>query len=96
MMILESSFIIIPLTQQPLTVFLLFPTLQRDASGQPDQIVKNMPEMANLVYNMYMHMIQTSQKYRQVTVQTLLFMTIQCRKLSLFLYFITFKVQHSK
>uniref|UniRef100_A0A4W6EM52 RNA helicase aquarius n=1 Tax=Lates calcarifer TaxID=8187 RepID=A0A4W6EM52_LATCA len=30
-----------------------------------DQIVKNMPEMANLVYNMYMHMIQTSQKYRQ-------------------------------
>uniref|UniRef100_A0A673CNS9 RNA helicase aquarius n=1 Tax=Sphaeramia orbicularis TaxID=375764 RepID=A0A673CNS9_9TELE len=31
------------------------------------QIVKNMPEMANLVYNMYMHMIQTSQKYRQVT-----------------------------
>lgn len=25
-----------------------------------------MPEMANLVYNMYMHMIQTSQKYRQV------------------------------
>lgn len=39
---------------------------QRDASGQPDQIIKNMPEMANLVYNMYMHMIQTSQKYRQV------------------------------
>uniref|UniRef100_A0AAX7TCD2 Aquarius intron-binding spliceosomal factor n=1 Tax=Astatotilapia calliptera TaxID=8154 RepID=A0AAX7TCD2_ASTCA len=32
----------------------------------PDQIVKNMPEMANLVYNMYMHMIQTSQQYRQV------------------------------
>lgn len=25
-----------------------------------------MPEMANLVYNMYMHMIQTSQKHRQV------------------------------
>ncbi|TMS21649.1 RNA helicase aquarius [Larimichthys crocea] len=38
---------------------------QRDASGQPDQIIKNMPEMANLVYNMYMHMMQTSQKYRQ-------------------------------
>ncbi|KAE8290116.1 Intron-binding protein aquarius Intron-binding protein of 160 kDa [Larimichthys crocea] len=37
----------------------------RDASGQPDQIIKNMPEMANLVYNMYMHMMQTSQKYRQ-------------------------------
>uniref|UniRef100_A0A7N6C173 RNA helicase aquarius n=1 Tax=Anabas testudineus TaxID=64144 RepID=A0A7N6C173_ANATE len=29
------------------------------------QIVKNMPEMANLVYNMYMHMMQTSQMYRQ-------------------------------
>uniref|UniRef100_A0A8C9Z3V0 RNA helicase aquarius n=1 Tax=Sander lucioperca TaxID=283035 RepID=A0A8C9Z3V0_SANLU len=26
------------------------------------QIIKNMPEMTNLVYNMYMHMIQTSQK----------------------------------
>lgn len=25
-----------------------------------------MPEMANLVYNMYMHMMQTSQMYRQV------------------------------
>ncbi|XP_068616124.1 RNA helicase aquarius-like, partial [Brachionichthys hirsutus] len=37
----------------------------RDASGQPDQIIKNMPEIANLVYNMYMNMIQTSQKYRQ-------------------------------
>uniref|UniRef100_A0A8D3DPT1 RNA helicase aquarius n=1 Tax=Scophthalmus maximus TaxID=52904 RepID=A0A8D3DPT1_SCOMX len=34
-------------------------------SHQADQIVKNMPEMANLVYNMYMHMMQTSQKYRQ-------------------------------
>uniref|UniRef100_A0A8C9Z483 RNA helicase aquarius n=1 Tax=Sander lucioperca TaxID=283035 RepID=A0A8C9Z483_SANLU len=30
------------------------------------QIIKNMPEMTNLVYNMYMHMIQTSQKYKQV------------------------------
>uniref|UniRef100_A0A667YP42 RNA helicase aquarius n=1 Tax=Myripristis murdjan TaxID=586833 RepID=A0A667YP42_9TELE len=28
--------------------------------------MKNMPEMANLVYNMYMHMIQSTQKYRQV------------------------------
>ncbi|CAJ1073365.1 RNA helicase aquarius isoform X2 [Xyrichtys novacula] len=37
----------------------------RDASGQPDRIIKDMPEMATLVYNMYMHMIQTSQKYRQ-------------------------------
>uniref|UniRef100_A0A667YTH2 RNA helicase aquarius n=1 Tax=Myripristis murdjan TaxID=586833 RepID=A0A667YTH2_9TELE len=38
----------------------------REASSQPDQVVKNMPEMANLVYNMYMHMIQSTQKYRQV------------------------------
>ncbi|XP_061752043.1 RNA helicase aquarius isoform X2 [Nerophis ophidion] len=37
----------------------------RDASERPDQIVQNMPEMANLVYSMYMHMMQTSQKYRQ-------------------------------
>ncbi|XP_075873807.1 RNA helicase aquarius isoform X2 [Nelusetta ayraudi] len=37
----------------------------RDVSGQPDQVVKDMPELANLVYNMYMHMIQNSQKYRQ-------------------------------
>uniref|UniRef100_A0A4W6EGY1 RNA helicase aquarius n=1 Tax=Lates calcarifer TaxID=8187 RepID=A0A4W6EGY1_LATCA len=44
---------------------------EQDASGQPDQIVKNMPEMANLVYNMYMHMIQTSQKYRQQQQQSL-------------------------
>uniref|UniRef100_A0A665WP71 RNA helicase aquarius n=1 Tax=Echeneis naucrates TaxID=173247 RepID=A0A665WP71_ECHNA len=34
------------------------------------QIIKNMPEMANLVYNMYMHMIQTSQAYRQPPQQT--------------------------
>lgn len=43
----------------------------RDTSGQPDQIVKSMPEMANLVYNMYMHMIQTSQQYRQQQQQEL-------------------------
>lgn len=39
---------------------------QRDATAQPDHVINNMPEMANLVYNMYMHMIQTSQKHRQV------------------------------
>lgn len=37
----------------------------RDSTAQPDRVVKNMPEMANLVYNMYMHMIQNSQKHRQ-------------------------------
>ncbi|NP_956758.2 RNA helicase aquarius [Danio rerio] len=34
-------------------------------SSQPDQVVKDMPEMANLVYNMYMHMMQSTQQYRQ-------------------------------
>ncbi|XP_073783162.1 RNA helicase aquarius isoform X2 [Danio rerio] len=34
-------------------------------SAQPDQVVKDMPEMANLVYNMYMHMMQSTQQYRQ-------------------------------
>ncbi|KAM8833729.1 RNA helicase aquarius isoform 2-T3 [Synchiropus picturatus] len=37
----------------------------REAAKQPDHVVKNMPELANLVYNMYMHMIQTQQKHRQ-------------------------------
>lgn len=39
---------------------------QRDTAAQPDHVIKTMPEMANLVYNMYMHMIQTSQKNKQV------------------------------
>lgn len=30
-----------------------------------------MPELANLVYNMYMHMIQNSQKYRQVRAEVI-------------------------
>ncbi|XP_029585739.1 RNA helicase aquarius isoform X2 [Salmo trutta] len=34
-------------------------------SSQLDQVIKNMPEMANLVYNMYIHMIQSTQQYRQ-------------------------------
>lgn len=37
-------------------------------SAQPDQVVKDMPEMANLVYNMYMHMMQSTQQYRQVSL----------------------------
>ncbi|XP_063040700.1 RNA helicase aquarius isoform X2 [Engraulis encrasicolus] len=36
-----------------------------DRSSQPAQVIKNMPEMANLVYSMYMHMMQQSQQYRQ-------------------------------
>ncbi|MEQ2188243.1 hypothetical protein GOODEAATRI_013027, partial [Goodea atripinnis] len=38
---------------------------------KPDQIIKDMPEMTNFVYNMYMHMMQTSQKYRQQQQQKL-------------------------
>ncbi|KAL1258409.1 hypothetical protein QQF64_011653, partial [Cirrhinus molitorella] len=36
-----------------------------ERSSEPDQMVKDMPEMANRVYNMYMHMIQSMQKHRQ-------------------------------
>uniref|UniRef100_A0A8C1YQ74 RNA helicase aquarius n=1 Tax=Cyprinus carpio TaxID=7962 RepID=A0A8C1YQ74_CYPCA len=39
-----------------------------ERSAQPDQVLKDMPEMANLVYNMYMHMIQSMQQHRQVSV----------------------------
>lgn len=45
-----------------------FRFLQTEArSTKPDQVVQNMPELANLVYNMYMHMIQRTQQYRQVS-----------------------------
>lgn len=37
-----------------------------ERSAEPDQVIKDMPEMANLVYNMYIHMIQSTQQYRQV------------------------------
>lgn len=59
----------------------MFCFLQRDASEQPDQTAKNMPEMANLVYNMYMHMIQASQKHRQVQPQC------YCASTAVLLYF---------
>ncbi|KAI1895297.1 hypothetical protein AGOR_G00104840 [Albula goreensis] len=39
--------------------------LREPRSAHPDQVIKNMPEMANLVYNMYMHMIQSTHQYRQ-------------------------------
>ncbi|KAL0969673.1 hypothetical protein UPYG_G00230650 [Umbra pygmaea] len=35
-------------------------------STQPDQVIKNMPEMANLVYNMYMHLIQYRQQQQKL------------------------------
>ncbi|XP_057199883.1 RNA helicase aquarius isoform X3 [Triplophysa rosa] len=40
-------------------------TSMEQRSTQPDQVAKDMPEMANLVYNMYMHMIQSTQQCRQ-------------------------------
>ncbi|XP_030641850.1 RNA helicase aquarius [Chanos chanos] len=42
-----------------------------ERSTRPDQVVKSMPEMANLVYNMYMHMIRSTQQYRQQQQQLL-------------------------
>ncbi|KAI2654745.1 RNA helicase aquarius [Labeo rohita] len=36
-----------------------------ERSSEPDQVIKDMPEMANRVYNMYMHMIQSMQQHRQ-------------------------------
>lgn len=35
----------------------------------PAQVIKNMPEMAMFVYDMYLHMMRTSQQYqyRQVS-----------------------------
>ncbi|XP_036448843.1 RNA helicase aquarius isoform X1 [Colossoma macropomum] len=46
-------------------------TMTESRSDQPDQVIKNMPEMANLVYNMYMQMIQNTQQYRQQQQQLL-------------------------
>ncbi len=47
----------------------LSPSIQTEKrSAQPDQVVKDMPEIANLVYNMYIHMIQSMQQHRQVSV----------------------------
>uniref|UniRef100_A0A8B9KNA7 RNA helicase aquarius n=1 Tax=Astyanax mexicanus TaxID=7994 RepID=A0A8B9KNA7_ASTMX len=45
---------------------------------RPDQVIKNMPEMANLVYNTYMHMLQSTQQYRQLLLcQTPTFLKTQ-------------------
>ncbi|KAJ3613656.1 hypothetical protein NHX12_019902 [Muraenolepis orangiensis] len=37
----------------------------REASKKPDHAVKDMPEMANLVYTMYMRMMQQQQRQQQ-------------------------------
>ncbi|KAK3563005.1 hypothetical protein QTP86_013270 [Hemibagrus guttatus] len=43
-----------------------------ERSSEPARVIKDMPEMANLVYNMYMHMIQRTQQYRQQQQQQIL------------------------
>ncbi|XP_040267292.1 RNA helicase aquarius [Bufo bufo] len=58
------------LTARPLRLHILpgesFPTQRRngDVPHYPAQVIKNMPEMAAYVYNMYMHMMQSSQQYQ--------------------------------
>ncbi|XP_073433968.1 RNA helicase aquarius [Dendrobates tinctorius] len=58
------------LTARPLRLHILpgesFPTQRRngDVPPYPAQVIKNMPEMAAYVYNMYLHMMQSSQQYQ--------------------------------
>ncbi|KAM4663551.1 RNA helicase aquarius [Discoglossus pictus] len=58
------------LTSRPLRLHILpgetFPAQRKNGEMPPfpAQVIKNMPEMANYVYNMYMHMMQSSQQYR--------------------------------
>ncbi|CAJ0926916.1 unnamed protein product [Ranitomeya imitator] len=58
------------LTARPLRLHMLpgesFPTQRRsgDVPPYPAQVIKNMPEMAAYVYNMYLHMMQSSQQYQ--------------------------------
>ncbi|XP_069805390.1 RNA helicase aquarius [Dendropsophus ebraccatus] len=58
------------LTARPLRLHISpgesFPTQRRngDVPPYPAQVIKNMPEMAAYVYNMYMHMMQSSQQYQ--------------------------------
>ncbi|XP_064421049.1 RNA helicase aquarius [Latimeria chalumnae] len=59
------------LTGRPLRLHIVpaeyFPTdrLKDTIPTYPVQVIKNMPEMANFVYNMYMHRIQSAHHYRQ-------------------------------
>nr|DBA14218.1 TPA: hypothetical protein GDO54_005219 [Pyxicephalus adspersus] len=57
------------LTARPMQLHILpsesFPTqrMNGEMPPYPAQVIKNMPEMAMFVYNMYMHMMRTSQQY---------------------------------
>ncbi|KFV82771.1 Intron-binding protein aquarius, partial [Struthio camelus australis] len=59
------------LTARPLHLHIIpteyFPTVRQNGERPSHQIhvIKNMPQMANFVYNMYMHMIQSTRHYRQ-------------------------------
>ncbi|XP_044292133.1 RNA helicase aquarius isoform X1 [Varanus komodoensis] len=59
------------LTARPLQLHIIpteyFPTVRQNGQHPSHQIhvIKNMPQMANFVYNMYMHMIQSTRQHRQ-------------------------------
>ncbi|XP_009977547.1 PREDICTED: intron-binding protein aquarius, partial [Tauraco erythrolophus] len=59
------------LTARPLHLHIVpterFPTARQSGERPSHQIhvIKNMPQMANFVYNMYMHMIQSTRHYQQ-------------------------------
>ncbi|XP_008101299.1 RNA helicase aquarius isoform X1 [Anolis carolinensis] len=59
------------LTARPLQLHIIpteyFPTARQNGEHPSHQvhIIKNMPQMANFVYNMYMHMIQSTRQHRQ-------------------------------
>lgn len=63
------------LTARPLHLHIIptepFPTSRKNGERPPHevQVIKNMPQMANFVYNMYMHLIQTTHHYHQTFLQ---------------------------
>uniref|UniRef100_A0A8D2CML1 RNA helicase aquarius n=1 Tax=Sciurus vulgaris TaxID=55149 RepID=A0A8D2CML1_SCIVU len=63
------------LTARPLHLHIIptepFPTTRKNGErpSHEVQIIKNMPQMANFVYNMYMHLIQTTHHYHQTFLQ---------------------------
>uniref|UniRef100_A0A7M4FPY1 RNA helicase aquarius n=1 Tax=Crocodylus porosus TaxID=8502 RepID=A0A7M4FPY1_CROPO len=72
------------LTARPLHLHIVpteyYPTARQNGERPPHQIhvIKNMPQMANFVYNMYMHMIQSTRHYRQVRHLACLFALPAC------------------
>ncbi|KAM9572583.1 RNA helicase aquarius-like isoform 1-T2 [Trichechus inunguis] len=63
------------LTARPLHLHIIptepFPATRKNGErpSHEVQIIKNMPQMANFVYNMYMHLIQTTHHYHQTFLQ---------------------------